>query len=74
MDRDDPNYLLLYFSRFGFVNCKQMANVEEEEKIENSDEPDDWEYAGLEIIDNACLELYPDQPNPLQAAKAVKFW
>ena len=51
-----------------------MANVETEEKVENSPDPDDWEYAGLEVIDRACIEVYPDQPNPLQATAAIKFW
>ena len=59
---------------FGFITNKQMANVETEEKVENSPEPDDWEYAGLEVIDRACIEVYPDQPNPLQATAAIKFW
>ena len=51
-----------------------MANFEEGEEIKNSPESDDWEYAGLEVIDRACLEIYPDQPNPLQATAAIKFW
>ena len=34
----------------------------------------DWNYAGLEAIDRACLEIYPDQPNPLQATALVKMW
>ncbi|XP_021350519.1 suppressor of fused homolog [Mizuhopecten yessoensis] len=35
---------------------------------------DELEYVGLESIDRACLEIYPDQPNPLQATAVVKLW
>ena len=41
---------------------------------DNEDEPDEWEYSGLEAIDRACLEIYPDQPNPLQATAVIKMW
>ncbi|XP_003382357.1 PREDICTED: suppressor of fused homolog [Amphimedon queenslandica] len=29
---------------------------------------------GLEGLYDACKEVYPDQPNPLQIASVVKFW
>lgn len=53
-----------------------MASEDQEENsVESSDEEsEEWEYAGLEAIDKACLEIYPDQPNPLQATAVVKFW
>ncbi|KAL3877257.1 hypothetical protein ACJMK2_034990 [Sinanodonta woodiana] len=36
--------------------------------------PDDWEYLGLESIEKACIAIYPDQPNPLQATAVIKSW
>ncbi|XP_045213854.2 suppressor of fused homolog [Mercenaria mercenaria] len=54
-----------------------MASEEKEENPADSsdvEEQEDWEYAGLEAIDKACLDIYPDQPNPLQATAVVKFW
>lgn len=35
---------------------------------------DDMDYVGLQSIDRACLLIYPDQPNPLQATAVVKLW
>lgn len=29
---------------------------------------------GLEALFNACRQLYPDQPNPLQVTALVKYW
>ena len=29
---------------------------------------------GLEAVYNACKELYPNQPNPLQVTALVKHW
>lgn len=46
----------------------------EDQTADQETEVDDWDYAGLEAIDRACLEVYPDQPNPLQATALVKFW
>ena len=51
---------------------KQMAVAGPAEEYEDTEE--DWEYAGLEAIDEACLSLYPDQLNPLQTSAVVKFW
>ena len=38
------------------------------------DELNDLDCFGIEAIDRACLLLYPDQPNPIQAEAVVKFW
>lgn len=50
------------------------AEAESTADCSDLEEEDDWEYAGLEAIDRACMEVYPDQPNPLQATAVVKFW
>ncbi|XP_060573441.1 suppressor of fused homolog [Ruditapes philippinarum] len=54
-----------------------MASEEGEDilaDVSDVETQEDWEYAGLEAIDKACLEIYPDQINPLQATAVVKFW
>lgn len=56
---------------------KDMASEESQDipaDLSDTEEQEDWEYAGLEAIDKACLEIYPDQINPLQATAVVKFW
>ena len=50
----------------------EFTDTHQENKDNN--ESEDWNYAGLEVIDRACLEIYPDQPNPLQAAAVIKMW
>ncbi|KAK7113523.1 suppressor of fused homolog [Littorina saxatilis] len=42
--------------------------------ISGYDELNDLDCFGIEAIDRACLLLYPDQPNPVQAEAVVKFW
>ena len=29
---------------------------------------------GIDAIDQACLQIYPDQENPIQAEAVVKYW
>ena len=52
------------------------SGLQEGVSAENTEleESEDWEYAGLEAVEKACLEIYPDQPNPLQASAVVKYW
>lgn len=38
------------------------------------DELNDLDCFGIEAVDRACLALYPEQPNPIQAEAVVKFW
>lgn len=54
------------------------GDLEEDSSSEGSadgyDELNDLDCFGIEAIDRACMLLYPDQPNPIQAEAVMKYW
>ena len=56
---------------------QRMAVAEaksEEVSNEFEEQEEDWDYAGLEAMNTACYNLYPEQPNPRQNSALIKFW
>ena len=54
-----------------------MATSEEEGVTKESGdqaEPEEWDFAGLEAINRACHEAYPDQPKRIQRSAVTKYW
>ena len=53
-----------------------MATSEEEGVTKESGdqaEPEEWDFAGLEAINRACHEAYPDQPKRIQRSAVTKY-